>query len=327
VDYRSLSSDIIPISPDELSVELARRCGENRDAKEIWAIKFLRRYRDSGGTAQDALELAIRCTHWPTELQHFLFRVYSRDFTDAHAEAVRDFGEFCHGAQLIVVHVSCQARVQLASASARSFGDQEGLRHLIVVGQSTELQTPRYSFDPSGGVLTLPAPDTYEGLAQKMAILFRFLGFGGNTSCVMKLDDDIRCVASKFSTQAIVELTQRYDYLGRVNEAGRYGIHRWWHLGKCKNDELNHSPYSMLADCNYANGPAYFLSPSAINILAKASVYLCQAFQVEFSYEDVAVGKILKSFGVYPHHYDPLEAGILTSTDEFGSALEPRGGE
>ena len=324
MDDLLFGSDIVPISSDKLRIEVARRCEENSDEKETWAINFLRRYRDSGGNAQEPLELAIRCTHRPTELQHFLFRVYARHFIDANGAVLRGFRDFCEGARLIAAHVSCQPRLALALASVRSFGQhQDGLRHLIVIGQPREL-SPCYSFDPLTGVLRIPAPDTYEGLAQKMAMLFRFLGFGGNTSCIMKLDDDIRCVTSKFSTQAIVKLVQKFDYVGRVNEAGRYGIHRWWHLGKCQNEVLSRSPYSNLADCSYANGPAYFLSPTAINILAKASVYLCQAFQVEFSYEDVAVGKILKSFGILPHQYDPLNDRVLYSTEDLGQATNAK---
>jgi hypothetical protein len=283
---------------------------------EIWPIKFLQEYQESEGTAQNALELAIRCTHRPTPLQHFLFRVYGRHFLDAHAEAVREFDKFCDGAQLIAAHVSCQARRHLASASAKSFGDHEQLRHLIVVGQSpAELQCQRYFFESREGILTVPAADTYEGLAVKMAMLFRFLGFSGNASCVMKLDDDIRCDREKFSPEDVIQLSRRYDYVGRVINPRLYGLHRWYNLGKCQDDHLNRSPYSLPVDCNYAVGPAYFLSPRAINILARSSVYLCQAFQQEYSYEDIAMGKILNSFGVHPHHFDPLGAAIFVSTD------------
>jgi Galactosyltransferase len=142
-----------------------------------------------------------------------------------------------------------------------------------------------------------------------MASIFRFLGFSGNTACIMKLDDDICCVTDHFFIEQFVEMIKKNNYVGRVNEAGQ-GIHRWWHLGKCQDHKLNISPYSMLVDCSYANGPAYFISPYAINILARSSVYLSQSFQVEL-YEDVAVGKILRGFDVHPHDYDPLQAGIL----------------
>jgi hypothetical protein len=314
IDRLSFGSEIAPISADELREELKRRT-ESRDPMEVWPMKFLHRYLDSTETDQDSLELAIRCTPRPNQLQHFLFRVYARHFRDAHASVVEEFREFCQGAELIAAHVSCQARQALASASAASFGECEKLRHLVVIGQQpSELPGHRYIFEPLRGILTVPAPDNYESLALKMAMLFRFLGFSGNVSCVMKLDDDVRCVRGKFSLEAAIRLSKKYDYAGKVNNLRINGVERWWHLGKCQDNNLNRSPYSLIADGSYAMGRAYFLSSRAINALARSSVYLCQVFQQEL-YEDIAVGKVLQSFGIKPHHYNALRSGIFISTD------------
>lgn len=308
------SSRVTPLQDDELEEGLDRWTSEH-DQDAVWAKRFLAEYLASQFLDGRPLELAIRSTHRPTELQDFLFRLYARHFVIENGAGILEFARVYRGAQLIAVHVSCRPRLHLALASVESFSNlRDPVQHLTVIGQESA-HDMNYSFDPDARTLTVPAPDNYEGLAQKMAKLYRFLGFCGTEACVMKLDDDIHCDPNNFSSQAITDMVLKHNYVGRVNWPQIHGIHRWWHLGKCEDGRLNSAPYSLIADCSYANGPAYFLSPAAINILAKASIYLCRAYEIEGPYEDVAVGKILNSFCLEPHYYDALDEGSLISTD------------
>ena len=97
----------IPLVPRaELDSELAERCDRTPVETEVWAINFLREYLASNCTDQRVLELAIRSTHAPTELQEFLFRVLCRHFVDANQSVIEAFREVYAGSELIAVHVS-----------------------------------------------------------------------------------------------------------------------------------------------------------------------------------------------------------------------------
>src|SRR5262245_54306238 len=91
VNDRAFRSTIIASDPNKLDANIARHCSMiPRDEREMWAHKLLCRYRDSGKD-EAALELAIRSTSKPSELQEFLFALYCRHFFNAHAEPVQDF--------------------------------------------------------------------------------------------------------------------------------------------------------------------------------------------------------------------------------------------
>ena len=132
----------------------------------------------------------------------------------------------------------------------------------------------------------------------------------------MKVDDDVRCLSRERLVDQIVPLVRSRDYLGRVWHA-KYGFSRSWHLGKCADTQLNVQPYGLLADASYAEGPAYCLSPRAVNALGKAAIYLEQLFAVEYGYEDLAVGKVLNHYGLVPTNYDLIKHGVLGSTDAW----------
>jgi hypothetical protein len=106
------------------------------------------------------------------------------------------------------------------------------------------------------------------------------------------------------------------DYVGRVWHA-KYGFSRSWHMGKCSDPHLNARPYGLLADASYAEGPCYFLSTVAVQVLGKAAVYLEQFFETERGYEDLAIGKILNHYGIKPANFDFIKNGMLASTDAW----------
>jgi len=310
-----LNGDMALPTLDSLEKEfLARLAADASDETQQWALKFLDDYLDSGSTSVSSLELAIRSTHRPTELQALLFAAYARHFEKDHFEAVNQLRKLLDGATLLVMHLSCQPRLELAKSSAKTFSEADGARNLIVVGNG-DSNDPRYHFDADQRILTVPAPDIYEGLSRKVAAAYKFIGFTTRNICLLKVDDDIGAVPTRFSAGHLVTLVQQHDYLGFVIDTRLTGMHRWWHLGKCSDEKLNETPYSFIGQASYARGPAYALSWKAISALAKASIYYCQQFAVEGGYEDLAVGKMLNAAGIHPINYDLEKHGFVYSTD------------
>ena len=260
------------------------------------------------------LKLAIQCEQNHSPFQQLLFELYQHEFQRRHEKAFGAFQGACEKAELIVLHLSCKERALLASHSSATFDDPL-LRNIIVVGHDRGSRGT-FNFDPTNNLLVVPADDAYEGLAQKSAAAYAFLAFGGNQACVLKVDDDIRCLETRRLVEQIVPLVRSRHYVGRVWHA-RYGFARFWHLGKCENRELNLKPYGLLANASYAEGPAYCLSPQAVQVLGKSSVYLEQLFQVEYGYEDLAVGKVLNHYSLTPINYDFIRNGILGSIDAW----------
>jgi galactosyltransferase len=264
----------------------------------------------------DLLKLAIQCEQRHSPFQQLLFRAYQSEFQKCHQEAIEAFQHLCGTARLIVLHVSCRPRARLAKMSADTFTDVSShIHNLIVVGHASG-KAGTYNLNPNSKLLVVPANDTYEGLAEKSAAAYAFLAFAGNNACILKVDDDIRCLQPGRLLDDIVPLVESRNYIGRVWHA-KFGFSRSWHFGKCLDEELNVKPYGLLADASYAEGPAYFLSPRAVHALGKASLCFAQLFEIERGYEDVAVGKVLNHYGVMPVNYDPIQNGLLASTDSW----------
>jgi hypothetical protein len=162
----------------------------------------------------------------------------------------------------------------------------------------------------------VPARDQYENLSEKMAAVCKFLAFVGFDRPVVKVDDDISCTNSTRFADLIRCLTSTHDLVGRVLQPSKCGISRSWHIGKCHDDARNTRPYSLIANCAFAQGDyGYALSPRAIQILGKSAIYFKDHFSVESSYEDIAVSKVLRYYEIKPYHFDFIEEGVLRSTD------------
>jgi len=283
------------------------------DEREEWALKFLRDYLESGKKTLTSLELAIRSTHRATKLQSLLFAAYAARFEQDNFEILSQLRRIVADSKLLVMHLSCRPRLEKALASMATFSEN-GLRNLIVVGQDDPEDT-RYHFDADRRMLTVPAPDCYEGLSRKSAAAYRMLGFAALNICVLKVDDDIRAVPDGFDPRYIISLADAHDYFGFLIDTRVVGFYRWWHFGKCADAALNASPYSMIATADYARGPAYVLSSRAVATLAQASIYYCRHFEIEGGYEDLAVGKALNAYDIHPANFDLEEKGLVYSTD------------
>ena len=211
----------------------------------------------------------------------------------------------------------------MAGASAKSFPEKGGeTKNLLLIGDSRRKADGTYRFDSERNILYVPADDGYESLAEKMARAYTFLGASNISACVLKVDDDVFCTNPDRLVSEALPIVRVHHYVGRV-----WGImtSRCWHFGKCADERLNQLPYGLITDAAYANGPAYLLSARAVRVLGKAAVYLHDVFMVEL-YEDLAVGKILKHYGIRPFSYDLEEQGIVAVTKHPLSSASPEAG-
>jgi hypothetical protein len=160
--------------------------------------------------------------------------------------------------------------------------------------------------------------DNYENLSEKIAAFYKFLAFAGIDRPLLKVDDDIICTDSKRLGDLIPSLTSAHDFVGRVLQPLKHGISRSWHVGKCHDEYRNTRPYSLIANCPFAQGNyGYALSPRAIQILGKSAIYFKDHFSVENSYEDIAISKVLRYYQIKPYHFDFIGEGVLRSTDPY----------
>src|SRR5438067_2029389 len=145
------------------------------DNSDVWPITFLREYRDTGSQSPRLLELAIRCCDQVTDLQLLLFAALVEHFNRDNHTAIRGLVDLTREVELLVVHMSCEARLERALKSAQTFSEAGvPVRNVAVIGRESAVG---YQFDPDRRILTVPTPDNYEGLSRKMAATYRFLSF------------------------------------------------------------------------------------------------------------------------------------------------------
>jgi len=131
----------------------------------------------------------------------------------------------------VVMHVSCLPRLDRARRSAGSFAvaESRGVSQVLVVGAPDNDQ---FRFDASSNVLTVPAPDTYEHLPEKVVAALTFLSMCGNVEAVLKVDDDHR-LKSWGELERGFRLVQRDrpQQIGKLTDVGWPGMHRRaWHF-------------------------------------------------------------------------------------------------
>lgn len=307
----------------EYGADFRKSALESRNYSELYFLEFIEERRnklDDYRNGLDMLRMAICCEENLTAYQKLLFSLFQSEFRMLNKASIDPFKNIYKNAQLIVVHISCAPRIDQAFRSAESFSEEDpAVRNLIVVGQ-TKHERENYIFDPATRVLTVPAGDSYEALPQKVAAVHAFLSFSGNLACILKVDDDIRCTNNPALLSDLLPATRAHDYLGKVWNPKVGGMARTWHFDKCQDPSINRTPYTLFADSPWAAGPAYALSPRAVHVLGKASVYLRQVFETEL-YEDVAVGKVLSYHGILPSSFHLSRRGILKIDAETGKSL------
>ena len=137
-----------------------------------------------------------------------------------------------------------------------------------------------------GNIIKLKCDDSYCGLPDKMTTLFKFLSESPEFSLYThfhKLDEDMELIK-----EIDFELT---DYMGMI--AGKHIINRNHHIGRCKGHYWNDKPYEGEISDWCEGGLSYILSRKAIEIIGNID-------GTKYPLEDVMIGNILETNGIYP---------------------------
>lgn len=194
----------------------------------------------------------------------------------------------------VVLHMTCVPRLDRARASEGSF-DSKGLEleHLHVIGGGFGT-----SYRLDGRVLSVPVPDSYEHLPQKMAAAFALLAHVTSLEGVLKVDDDHRLGEPSALEGAWVRMSGApQGQGGMIIRARHHGDHeRAWHFGKCSDGALNGRPHQWFAALRWCDGAAgYFVSRSGLRAVHWASLYFGD-FVGSALYEDVLMSEIMRRF-------------------------------
>jgi hypothetical protein len=252
------------------------------------------------------LEAAIQLK--PDDVLSYCLHQYV--FRKTNYKQISDFERCFAGTELLVTHISCEARLSKAILSVNSFRDSENkLSNLIVVGDN-RLQPFLYEFNPATGILKVPSPDNYESLPQKIRTFFRFLGVTLVQSHILKVDDNVHCTNVRSLRSALSSALLVGHYGGSLISNKPFQQSAFWHFRKCQDPVVNKVPDSVLPIAPYANGPAYWLSGQAATALSKISVINENHFRNEI-YEDRAVGTALWAYGFPASQLCFIESGCL----------------
>jgi hypothetical protein len=152
----------------------------------------------------------------------------------------------------------------------------------------------------SGQFLTVPAPDNFESLPNKvleaLVAVRREFGKVG----VLKIDDDAQFHAEP-DRPKIQELVFSTDYMGW--SVGDPTMDRCWKVARC--EYLKDEPYSKRFRGSWAAGPLYYLGPNAVEFLVRDYTFFPGEFAGEI-FEDKVVGDVLRV-----HHITPSEPRLL----------------
>jgi hypothetical protein len=282
------------------------------DLRPRWAAYFLGRgsaaYQD--GRIAESLRHFMHCMQVSAESEPG-FVLYRKVFAEINRDALAQFERMYAGVKLIVVHVSCQARLAGARASAATFDDpRRNIRNLIVIADPA-LAANTYRFDPAQEMLTVPSSDAYEGLPVKIQKLLVFLGLSDVMAPILKVDDDFQCGSLQCLARNLDEVIRDKPYGGTLTAAsGPFDGATHWHLGKCEDPALNEEPDSLLYDNPFVFGEYYWLNAGAVAALGKMALIHDRVFTTEI-YEDRAVGALLHHYGYDGIHFDLIESGAL----------------
>lgn len=264
--------------------------------KREWASEIDRQLHQSGGNVEAATLAAAHRLAAIDMSDRTAYTVYVSLAAVANADALR-----LARAKLtpkVVMHLSCAARVERARASWTSFdaAHAHGVSQVIVVGCA---DAHVYRFDAEQGVLTVPAPDSYEHLPAKVIAAMFFFALLGHIEAVLKVDDDHRLrdldqLARGFRRVAAKHPVQ----MGKRNNIGVLGNHlRVWHFGKCADASLNPQPFTLPGTTRWINGAGgYFVNQAALRLLFWSHIYFPEYIRIGL-YEDMTISDLLERQG------------------------------
>ena len=218
----------------------------------------------------------------------------------------------------VVLHLSCQPRLERALASVRSFGDPcDGAPlHVVVVGGSQRVRLTGLAH-AAGWLLELPSPDHYEHLHDKLFTAVALLWLWVAPPQLVKLDDDLHLGDPATWEHTLEALrTDGVAYAGRAVRAHHRDLRHGWHLNKCHDQRCEQWGYQYpLPRCFAAGGSGYVLGDAALAELAYAHLAMRQFFCMPcVGLEDGLVGLILQTAGISLHALDaPVLPGLSSS--------------
>lgn len=200
----------------------------------------------------------------------------------------------------VFLHLSCQARSDLARASISSFARPPSDEiHLMCVGSSNS-ECPFISF--SGNVLTLNVSDDYEYLHRKTFMTFAIISIIAEVKAIFKCDDDISMTNRNRLNNAKLFIEQedvQYAGLARSIDSHKQFYHGW-HVGKCKNKAMHRRGIQIPLPRTYADGGlVYILKSKALREISYT--YFSQRWFADgniVGIEDAALGLVMQSAGI-----------------------------
>jgi len=198
----------------------------------------------------------------------------------------------------VVMHVTCEARIERARESMRSFEttSPDGFSQIIVLGRP---EAHAFAFDVSTRTLIVPSPDTYEHLPAKVIAAMAFLAMCANVEAVLKVDDDHR-LRSAPALLAAFRRTARPHPLqaGEFLDAGALGLHaRTWHFGKTSGASVGERPFTYVGPSRWANGASgYLINKLTLRLMYWSYVYFQDAIDRGL-YEDMTISDLIERQG------------------------------
>ena len=217
--------------------------------------------------------------------------LYYRLYIDANSNILASLLNL--NAKRIILHISCQSRLDRAYQSMASFeklykSESDKLTHIIVIGGANH-----YNFDPLKKVLYVPASDHYEGLAEKIFSALAILSWVPSITSILKLDDDHRLLSLRNLNQAFIDIENEPSIFlwGKVYQFNYGENGRFWHLGKLEGANLLNLNASDDWGSRYFcwGGAGYFINAKYLPFLRHIHTYFRGPIEKAI-YEDVFLG-------------------------------------
>jgi len=204
---------------------------------------------------------------------------------------------------LVVLHVSCEARLDRAADSNASFNrlPAEQVSQLTVVGGA---RRGTFDFDPRLAVLRLPEGDGYDQLPSKVVAAFFILAATRRVEAVLKVDDDHRLKDPEALMRNFRKVAAKNEarVYGNIQRAWTYGFHsRSWHFDKCPGMPIDRIPFTFLGPVEWIEGGSgYLLNQAGLQIMLWAYIYFEQQIKHGL-YEDMVTGDLISKLGGQIH--------------------------
>jgi hypothetical protein len=191
----------------------------------------------------------------------------------------------------VILVCGCQKYRQFLEAAIRRFlcaNDEDW--HVVGVLGGSDGSEARY--DPATHLLTLPVPDTYEALPQKIVVALRYITTHWPDAVgVFKTDDDI--LFDYGVLLRTLAANTKEAYWGHITEKCRTGfLSKERILSRFADTDRGPTRYPA---ARYCYGIGYWLRRDAVDIVLHATDELIAA-----PIEDIWIGAVLNRRGIYP---------------------------